>query len=364
MIPPIYKNIIKVIIAISFILILVIIFFEAGSAKVNINIKSQERIMNFATAVTESGANNTLPGRILQTEIEKSNKFTTPASEITATQASGLVTIINNHTTSQPLVITTRLLTAAGLLFRLQSSVNIPAGGKVEVLAKADQTGDQYLIGPTKFTIPGLNESLQQKIYAESYGPMTYAKSTKKQITQEVYNQAKDELINLIKDEALTTFQSQITETETIKEDALAIEILEEKSNAKIGDEKNDFEITLKTKVKTLAFNENDLRQKVIEGLQASLASGDQAEYNNPQMVLNIELYPKEPSNIAVITGQYQIKVINKVIDLNIIKGLSKPEAENELKNLDNVESAEVKLFPFWVTKVPSDDNKIKVIIK
>lgn len=364
MIPSIYKNIIKVIITISFLLILVIIFFEAGKARVEIKIKSQERSINFATAVTTNGDNNSLKGRLLQTEIAQLKKFSTPASEITDTKASGLVTIINNHTANQPLVVTTRLLTPDNLLFRIQSSVNVPAAGKVEVAAKADQEGSQYLIGPTKFTIPGLSQNLQQKIYAESYGPMTYQKSTKKQITQKVYNQAKDELINEIKNKATTFFQSQLTETEIIKEDALAVEILEETSDASIGDEESEFEISLKTKIKTLAFNENELRQKIIEGLQSSLMTSDTVEYDNPQMILNIELSPPDPVNLAIITTQYQIKVINQSIDLNKIKGLTKEGAEKILNNLPNVETAQVNLWPFWVTKVPSDENKIELIIK
>jgi len=363
MIPTIYKNIIKVVILLSLILILAIVYFEAGKAKIEITTKSQDRVINFATAVTASGADDSLIGRIIQTDLEKSKTFATPATEIAQGQASGLVTIINNNTAAQALVATTRLLTPTNLLFRIQSSVNVPAGGQVEVLAKADQDGDQYLIGPTKFTIPGLNQNLQQKIYAESSGQMTLEKITAQIVSQEVYDQAKNQLIDEIKGQTFLALADQLGENETIKEDALAVEILSEETNIDIGEKKNDFSITLKTKVKTLAFNETELRNKIIEELQGSLAAGDQAEYDNPQMTLQIELSSKDLNNIATITGQYQIKVINKEIDLNKIKGLAKQEAEAVLNNLDNVESAQVSLWPFWLTKVPVDEGKIELVI-
>lgn len=370
MLPTIYRKIIKLIILISLLLILAIIFFEAGKAAIVVKIKSQDREINFATAVTETGDNNTLPGRILfSAEIEKSKKFTTPASEVTENRASGEVTIYNHYSANQQLVATTRLLTPTGLIFRITESVNVPAGGEVKVMARADQEGDsdqegeQYLIGPTKFTIPGLWVGLQDKIYAESKAPMTYQKISKYQITEEVYNNAKEELINEIKNEALTNFKASLKENETIKEDALAVEITEEKSTAKINEEVKEFEITLKAKVKTLAFNENDLRQMIANELSSTLEAGDKVEYDNPQMALNIELYPTEKDSLAVITGQYQVKILNANIDLNIIKGLPKNDAENTLLDLPNVESAQVNLWPFWVTKVPSDEKKIELTI-
>jgi len=364
MLPTIYRKVIKLIILISLLLIVAIIFFEAGKATVVVKIKSQQRDVNFATPVTEEGTNNTLKGRILlSAEIEKSKKFTTPQTEVTEKKASGEVTIYNHYSVNQQLVATTRLLTSDGLLFRITESVNVPAGGEIKVMARADQEGDQYLIGPAKFTIPGLWIGLQDKIYAESKGPMTYQKTNKYQVTQEIYDQAKEELINEIKKEALTNFQKDLKENETIKEDAQAIEIAEEKSSVELFNEAKEFEITIKAKVKTLAFNENELRQLIVNELASTLQPGDKVEFENPQMTLKIELYPEEKENIAVITGQYQVKILNSDIDLNKIKGLSKDEAKKILQDLPNVESAQVNLWPFWVTKVPNDEKKIELTI-
>lgn len=363
-VPSIYKKITQIFIVLSVILILVIIFFESGKTKIEIDIADQTRDINFAAPVSEVETENTLIGKILQIEIEKTKEAETPASLITETKAGGLVTIINNYSSDQALVETTRLLTPENLLFRITESVNVPAGGQVQVQAKADEEGDQYLIDPTQFTIPGLWEGLQDKIYAESNLKMSYTTHGKYQVTEEVYNQTKDELIEEIKLEAFDKLSQDLAENETINFDALAIEIVEENSNVEINEEVEEFSITLKIKINTLVFNESDLREMIISQLADTIEPGDRIEYDDPEMVLNIELYPEDEDNIAVITGQYQVKILNANIDFKNILGLSKNQAEDWLKNQPNIENANVSFWPFWITKIPDDENKIEVIVK
>ncbi|MEK7620335.1 MAG: hypothetical protein AAB413_03815, partial [Patescibacteria group bacterium] len=52
--------------------------------------------------------------------------------------ARGTVTITNNLTFAQSLVATTRFLSESGVLFRLEDSVSIPAGGSVKAEVYAD----------------------------------------------------------------------------------------------------------------------------------------------------------------------------------------------------------------------------------
>ena len=78
----------------------------------------------------------------------------------------------NDSSISQPLVATTRLLTADGILFRMKKGATVPANGTVEVDVYADKSGKASEIGPSKFTIPGLNEARQKVVWAESIKPM------------------------------------------------------------------------------------------------------------------------------------------------------------------------------------------------
>ena len=102
-----------------------------------------------------------------------------------ASNASGNITIVNNANYSWPLVEATRFQTNEGLVFRITSSVEVPAAsssgpGKVEVYVVADAE-DAYgqivcergNIGATKFFLPGLKDSSRSVLNGESYGEMT-----------------------------------------------------------------------------------------------------------------------------------------------------------------------------------------------
>jgi len=363
LVPSIYKKITLFFIFVSIILIAIIVFFETDKAKIQIHVASQRRDINFAVPVSEEPQIDSLTGRILETGISKSRTFQTPKSIVTDSRASGQVTLINNYSADQPLIATTRLLTPNSLLFRLTETVTIPAGGQIQAEVRADEAGDEYLIGPTSFTIPGLWEGLQDKIYAESSQAMSYQTIETMELTDEIYQESKAELLSSLTEDVYNEFLNQLDEGETVKLDALAVTITEEKSSAKIGSQDTQFSISLTAKVKTLAFNEEELKKFIINQLMATVDEGDKIIYNQPSLTLSIELYPDDQDNIAVITGQYQVNILNANINYSDIYGLNKKEAEAYLKKLPNVENADISFWPFWVTKIPNDSDKIEIVI-
>lgn len=97
----------------------------------------------------------------------------------------GKLTIINTTGADWPLIPKTRFQTEDGIVFRVTDYVNVPAktdagDGKLEVFVTADETdaygevvGERGNIGPSTFILPGLNESNQKLLHAESSEPMS-----------------------------------------------------------------------------------------------------------------------------------------------------------------------------------------------
>lgn len=83
-------------------------------------------------------------------------------------KAKGMVEIINESRADQPLVAGTRLLSAQGVLFRLDGRVTVPSGGRETVAVTADALGAAGDVPAGRFTIPGLPASAQKLIYGES----------------------------------------------------------------------------------------------------------------------------------------------------------------------------------------------------
>ncbi len=126
-------------------------------------------------AIPINVANNLVPW--LKSQIRSSLSFT---SDCAIQKARGFVTIYNFHNKPQSLIATTRLTSQSGLIFRIDENIVVPSvksvngedvPGEIKVSMTADKIGLEYKIEPDKFSIPGLWEGLQDKIYGVSLQP-------------------------------------------------------------------------------------------------------------------------------------------------------------------------------------------------
>ncbi len=115
----------------------------------------------------------TMDFKKLEVEVTGKQDFSPQEGEEQEAYARGEVILVNNSGNDQTLVATTRLLSKAGVLFRIEKRVTVPAGGELKTIAKADQKGATGNIEPTDFIIPGLSAALQEKIYARSEAPIS-----------------------------------------------------------------------------------------------------------------------------------------------------------------------------------------------
>lgn len=99
-------------------------------------------------------------------------------------RATGRITVYNDFSAApQRLIKNTRFETPDGLVYRIDSSIDVPgqktvAGkttpGSIEVTVFADEPGDRYNIGPSDFTIPGFKGKPQfAKFIGKSTGSIS-----------------------------------------------------------------------------------------------------------------------------------------------------------------------------------------------
>lgn len=86
--------------------------------------------------------------------------------------ASGMVTLSSTYTASQRLIANTRLAASDGKIYRLASSVDLPANGSVVAKINAESPGETYnRSGATTFTLPGFaGDPRFEKFSAKSQG--------------------------------------------------------------------------------------------------------------------------------------------------------------------------------------------------
>jgi len=239
----------------------------------------------------------------------------------------------------------------------------VPAGGQIEILAKADQPGDDYLIKPTKFIIPGLWEGLQDQIYAQSSITMTYQEETYHKLTTAQINQAYGETKNEIIATALEEFSSQLLTNEFVNKDALIIEEIRKNISAQAGDSVTQFDVELELSINTITYDEQKLLAKIENDINV-LTEQNQGliNFSNSDIVVSL-IENKDTSNgiIGTIQGKYKIQLANPNIDLEQIKGKDKDTALDYLNSVSGIQAVSLQLQPFWLKSIPTLDNHIEI---
>ncbi|HUO55986.1 MAG TPA: hypothetical protein VMU27_00920, partial [Candidatus Paceibacterota bacterium] len=162
-------------------------------------------------------ATGTLPYTVESTTLTESEMVQGSGTTAAQMKASGNITVYNNYSASSiKLIANTRFETAGGLIFRTPAVVVIPGKqgstpGQVEITIAADQAGEEYNIGPSRFTIPGLQATpaMYNGIYAVSTNPMTGGFSGNQEgVSEPVRAAAVSDIRNKLQQEASQYVQS------------------------------------------------------------------------------------------------------------------------------------------------------------
>ena len=357
-----YRTIALSFLVLTVILLGVVVLITSKKASITIMSKEDTRSvnMNVKVAATATGE-DAITGSVSSTVINFSQKYFPTGSKTIEGTAGGEVTLFNKTAEAQTLVKTTRLLTPAGVLFRLSDKVTVPANGEVKAQVYADKAGKDSNIGPSTFTIPGLGTDKQKVIYAESTVAMDNAVRQVGILTDADVQAAQKDFEQKIKD------QYAVSSTDVMQR---VVSVLNSNpvSDKKVGDEVDGFSLSGTTTVVVISYNKQSLSD-LISGAVSSKVDG------SLEKVLNITSDPKvvvasydSASNSAQLSVNQGVMV---TLDANAEKlspqyfmGKTKDEIERYVFELDHVAGVQVEFTPGWSSKAPTVPDKIKVMVK
>lgn len=292
-------------------------------------------------------------------------------------KATGKILIYNNYSSSpQPLVASTRFEAPDGKIFRLQKAVVVPGAkvenGKVvpmsiEAEVAADKAGEEYNIGQTVFTIPGLKGSLKYKgFYAESkeaikggfVGEAVYP-------TEEDVKKARAEAVESLKNASESFVLSQIPKEFKIIDGAKQFYVNQEKLSDE-SDEKGNFNFFLEGTYSVIAFKEADF-------LELMKMSG-RNNFNNDKLDIN-----KFEAEYGVGRPDFDNGEISFAVNFrsdlwqspevgddfkNKIAGKNEKELKSAIYSLPSIDKAIVSFWPIWVGRVPSNIKRIEIAVE
>lgn len=355
------------------ILVLFFLFSQEGYVIITIVPKPEEIFLETTFQVSPVRVENqsSLKGEFLEINLTKEVvNFPKASLEIDA-YASGEVTIINNSNQNQTLIKTTRLLSPEKIVFRLANRIVVPAKGEVKVDVYADKAGKESEIGPTQFSLPGLSPSLQNLIYAKSDKKMTGGTKKIGIITASDIKEAEKLLAENIIQEAELEMRKKIEEE--LKEDILFWKpILLEKSlkiesNAKPNEEKGEFKTRGNLKINVLVLKKDEVLNLAKEKLKTIIPANKEIvsieEKSLQYNLKNFSLKEKRADFELKLKGKMVIQINHPIFNLEKIKGLNEKAIKSYFEQHKEIESTEMKFYPFWIKKSPLKKELIKINI-
>ncbi len=340
-----------------------------------------------------------IPSYSITKKIQKALTYQARGMEFRGENARGTITVINVSDNSWPLVPKTRFQTGEGLVFRLQTAVNVPAKqgdkpGTLDVQVVADEKdvyekviGERGNIGPTKFFLPGLSPENQKKLYAENKTAFSGGKTlVNKFITKEDLENAKKKMIEDLQAAAKVELEAEVKQKNEDQKTNLALvtgrdAIATGEPKVTIppnleGQKLETFDIQGEMVASGVTYNKDELLSILTAELKLKKSPQKRLVYiDENSLTYKIIDYDRNTKKIkvtATIQGreEYDIsperdngdRLIKKIKEHIIGKEIK--EAESYIQNLPEIDKVKIESWPAWAPTLPGIPDNIKIEIK
>ena len=245
--------------------------------------------------------------------------------------------------------------------------------GLLPATVYADQAGEEYNIGPSDFTLPGLKGGARfEKVFAKSKSAMSGGSSGNiRVVKKEDIDSVRASINEKIKNRLTEMFSKQKPEGYVLFDDAVKIEYIENSDNPKVGDSSGRA-MTFKVKGSATGYlfkkdalskaltddNAGDLKKvpkndpilvENIESLDFSLISAD---------AKNKEITVRLKGNADFVWTVDTAKLLEEMLNY---KG---KDYTSVFQNYPAIAKASIVQSPKWWPRFPKDKSKIKINIE
>ena len=282
-------------------------------------------------------------------------------------KATGEVVIYNNFSqTSQSLVATTRFTAPDGKLYRLNNTITVPgASGSIRAAVTADKAGEEYNLAPgVKLRIPGFQGTAKYDgFYAETQGAISGGFVGESSLpSEEDMIRAKADAEKSLEEAIKTQLLFNLPPEVKVLNNAYQFKITDTKIN-EASSEEGKFTVTLHGEAKLVGFREPELVEVVGRGLIGKSGSdfkpeSYELEYGdaalNSEGVLSVPLKYKSVWTHVFAGDSFKSEAAGK----------NEADLQELVFSIPGIQSGEARLWPFWVTRVPKDVDRIIVDVK
>ena len=348
--------------------LLIVVYLSTMQAVIHIKPTQSALKTEFIAQIMEVPINPTdVAGQVRSGVVAKTQTFKSSGTGAVQVEglAEGTVTLHNDQSSAQQLVVKTRLLDPKGTQFRLLESVNVPAKGSVVAKVRADVKGAVGDIAPSKFTIPGLSEAKQLLVYAQSAEAFTGGVTSLSVVTQEEIDASAMVLKNSLKEDAVTMMRAE--SAKGFSGEAFFDEITKQSVSIEPNTQADAYDVTLEVKVTGVFFDKEAIERIAEQKLYDQIGQGHElVSVDKEHEVITVDKYNLEDHTASLrveLTGQSVSSRTSESLDLDRFLGLSEKEVQDLLVTEGIASEVRVEFFPFWVKTVPRLKDHVSIKI-
>ncbi|MES3031626.1 MAG: hypothetical protein V4699_00075 [Patescibacteria group bacterium] len=350
------------------------------SARVTINPKTQNTVLNENLSASKDSNNDGLSFNLVVIGGEESKILQANGEQDVSKRATGKVMIYNAFSSApQLLSIDTRLEGSNGKIYKTEKKLVVPGmkgttPGSIEVGIYASVAGAEYNSAPLDFKIFGFKGTPKySKFYARSKGDITGGFVGKAPVVSPAdLAIATNDLKTALQAKLLQKAIDQIPDGFILFKDAIFLNTGNSNNEPDIAstyNNDNTMTLTLKGTLDGILLNEQKLTNKIvtdkvdkydgsdvyipnIRALTFSLSNKDSVSFGD---VKNISFNLSGPATIVWRVDEGQL-----IADL---LGKTKKDFNQILSQYPNINSADLVVSPFWVRSLSEKSKDIKVIV-
>lgn len=278
------------------------------------------------------------------------------SAALTPDHAHGPMIIKNTTASAQPLVAGTRLRSPSGVIVRTTKRVDVPARGQATAEVVADPLGAEGEVGPGRFTIVALSTSQQANIYGQADRALTGGLiSPGQQLALADLTAASNQIEKNIR---AKFGQSEPGVLRLLLPDKVSAIPPADQPSAK-------YDVTVAMTGMTIEYDQTDLNRIISAELSKGLATGEEVvDWTAPEPRVNGLPSGGQLLITLVVDGRFQLSRTDALFQAASYRQLDRSAILQRLNGHDLIDSAEVKISPWWRRTTPHQANRIKIIIK
>jgi hypothetical protein len=306
----------------------------------------------------------TIPATPLSATASKTQTFPATGKKDVGTKATGSVTIYNKTTEAKTFSAGT-VLASDGKQFVLAAAVTVEAAtietgqdpitlhtttvttpGSAEASVTAADIGEAYNLGAKSiFTVAKFDDSSFSGRNDQALAGGT--KKSVKVVTAEDQSGALDSLDDSLSDEALQALQAKVPTGQELLKDAVTQETTTKEYSQAVGDQADDFSLTLEVEASGLSIKEEDVKTMLNTEVATKVPDGYRLDTEHSTITNHV--VSTDEDGAVRLTSTYSAQVIPEV-DVEAMRkaiaGKNPSVVEEYLKSQPNLHGYDITLTP------------------